>query len=183
MNENIPYLTGGILFSLLLHARKTRRKARDKLKGGSDNLRETDLMNEINYVLTGNPDSLAGETLKRATSQYKKCEKSNSSYIELDNPSNLRIFCNTKNNPEIYFRISRLIDKFLGNDKKTWLAQALLETIESDTSIPNDYKFNVDVDIEVTKDILNTVTKVNLPTLIYSVLCFILSQLIRRAYI
>lgn len=54
MSENIPYLTGGILFSLLLHARKTRHKARDKLKGGSDHLRETDLMNEINYVLTGN---------------------------------------------------------------------------------------------------------------------------------
>ncbi|HEL1597997.1 TPA: hypothetical protein TXJ10_002081 [Streptococcus suis] len=181
MCQNIPYLTGGILFSLLLHARKTRQKARDKLNGGSDHLRETDLMNEINYVLTGNDDFPAGDTLKRATSQYKKCEKSQSSYIELDNPSNLRIFCNIKNNPEIYFRISRLIDKFLGNDKRTWLAQALLETIESDTNIPNDYKFNIDVDIEVTKDTLNTVAKVNLPMLIYSMLCFILSHRINNS--
>lgn len=176
MSKNIPYLTGGILFSLLLHARKTRQKARDKLKGGSDHLRETDLMNEINYVLTGNDDPVVGETLKKATSKYKKCEKSKSAYIELDNPSNFRNFCNTKNSSEIYFRISKLINKFLGVDKRTWLAQALLETIESDTGIPNDYKFNVDIDIEVTKDTLNTVTKVNLPTFLHSVFCFILSN-------
>ncbi len=40
----MPYLCGGILFSLILQARKTRTKTRDKLKGGSDGLKDTDVM-------------------------------------------------------------------------------------------------------------------------------------------
>ena len=40
----VPYLCGGILFSLILQARKTRIKARDKFNSGSDGLKDTDVM-------------------------------------------------------------------------------------------------------------------------------------------
>ena len=59
----MPYLCGGILFSLILQARKTRTKTRDKLKGGSDGLKDTDVMMGLVEVVTGDCfDSAQGTT-------------------------------------------------------------------------------------------------------------------------
>ncbi len=68
----MPYLCGGILFSLILQARKTRTKTRDKLKGGSDGLKDTDVMMGLVEVVTGDCfDSAQGTTFGKCTTQFK----------------------------------------------------------------------------------------------------------------
>ena len=67
----MPYLCGGILFSLILQARKTRTKTRDKLKGGSDGLKDTDVMMGLVEVVTGDCfDSAQGTTFGKCTTQF-----------------------------------------------------------------------------------------------------------------
>lgn len=61
--KNVPYLCGGILFSLILQARKTRTKARDRFNSGSDGLKDTDVMMGLVEVVTGdNSVSCHGNT-------------------------------------------------------------------------------------------------------------------------
>ena len=63
----VPYLCGGILFSLILQARKTRIKARDKFNSGSDGLKDTDVMMGLVKVVTGDSfESAQGSTLRPA---------------------------------------------------------------------------------------------------------------------
>ena len=48
--NNVPYLCGGILFSIILQARKQRTQARDKYNGGSDGLKDTDVMSGLVHL-------------------------------------------------------------------------------------------------------------------------------------
>lgn len=73
-SPNIPYLCGGIIFDLLLEARKPRQKVRDKYKGGSDGLSDPDVMEKFIYIITGENTDISGGTLKKCTSEYKSCQ-------------------------------------------------------------------------------------------------------------
>ncbi|MBU0278738.1 ABC-three component system protein [Gemella sp. zg-1178] len=176
MTKNVPYLTGGIFFSLLLPARKPRQKARDKLKGGTDNLREIDLMHALNYVLTGDDTSNMGNTIKKATSNYKQCSDFKSVYIELDNFQNVSTFASNKNNLEILSRISRLINNYLGTDKRKWLTKVLLETIILDIEISDTEHFDIDINQEIEKKNFPQIEHVCLPIFLFSILRFILKN-------
>ena len=62
----IPHLCGGILFGLLYEAKKPRRKAKDKLKGGSDGLTIPGIYAGLINVVTGEDlSAYAGTTLKK----------------------------------------------------------------------------------------------------------------------
>ena len=78
MSDNVPRLTGGILFGLILAARKARKKLRStKLNGvetdKSDGLNEDDMMVSFIEIVTGEsffkPE---GGTFKKNVSDYKK---------------------------------------------------------------------------------------------------------------
>ena len=60
---SIPHLCGGIFFALVLQARRQRKKAKDKLKGGTDSLTDKDVFAGLTKVLTGEEISVAGRTL------------------------------------------------------------------------------------------------------------------------
>ena len=53
MKDQVPYLCGGILLCLILQAKRLRKKARNKFKGGTDGLRNCDVMKSLVYVVTG----------------------------------------------------------------------------------------------------------------------------------
>lgn len=66
--NNVPYLCGGTLFSLILQARRQRTKARDKYKGGSDGLKDKEVMIGLVYVVTGsNTTVFQGSTFSKCT--------------------------------------------------------------------------------------------------------------------
>ncbi|MDO4353535.1 MAG: hypothetical protein Q4C93_01060 [Clostridia bacterium] len=69
----VPHLCGGILFDLLLEARKPRQKARNKLNGGSDGLTIPGVYAGLIYIVTGEDySSIAGTTLNKCATNYKK---------------------------------------------------------------------------------------------------------------
>lgn len=68
----VPHLCGGILFDLLLEARKPRQKARNKLNGGSDGLTIPGVYAGLVYIVTGEDySSIAGTTLNKCATNYK----------------------------------------------------------------------------------------------------------------
>ena len=89
----MPYLSGGILISFILQARKTRTKTRDKLKGGSDGLKDTDVMMGLVEVVTGDCfDSAQGTTFGKCTTQFKTCQDYGTTYIPFTGPSVISSF-------------------------------------------------------------------------------------------
>ena len=79
MSDNVPRLTGGILFGLILEARKPRKRLRStKLNGvetdKSDGLNEDDMMVSFIKIVTGESFfKPGGGTFRKNVSDYKKC--------------------------------------------------------------------------------------------------------------
>ena len=178
MPTNIPYLCGGILFDLLLQARKTRQKARNKLGGGSDGLSDTEIFKGLLYVVTGEEIETAGKTFAKATTQYKSCQISDSTYIPFKDASTISAFDSAvKNkNPDITNRMAEFISKYLNPEKYEWLVKALLDTIRQDDTISRFDEFNIDVHRKRDKSGISMTDYVYLPSFLVSILHFILTQ-------
>lgn len=89
----VPYLCGGILFSLILQARKTRTKARDKFNNGSDWLKDTDVMMGLVEVVTGDSFvSSQGKTFGKCTTKFKTCLDYATTYVPFTNASIISFF-------------------------------------------------------------------------------------------
>lgn len=70
-STKIPHLFGDILFGLLYEAKKTRRKAKDKLKGGSNELTIPVIYARLVNVVTGEDlSAYGGTTLKKCATNY-----------------------------------------------------------------------------------------------------------------
>ena len=153
MAENFsPHLCGGILYDLLLEARKPRTKARNKLSGGSDGLSAPNLYAGLANIITGEDISAyVGTSLEKCASDYKKCVSSKGTYVPFTQPTTISAFSSAvkRKNSDILKRMSEFICRFLSFDKSEWLVRALIETIKKDPKIHNkdlfaiDYKTNI----------------------------------------
>ena len=141
----IPHLCGGILFDLLYEAKRTRRKAKDKLKGGSDGLTIPGIYAELIKVVTGDDvSSYAGTTLKKCATNYRTCVNSTGEYVPFTNPANQSAFDAQykKKDPDLLIRMSEFIGTYLNEAKCEWLVRALIETMQAeqlDTEIAISY--------------------------------------------
>ncbi len=176
MPNKVPYLCGGIFFGLLLQARKNRTKARDKQKGGSDGLSDADVMKGLVYVVTGNETKVSGKTFAKATSQYKSCQISDNTYIPFKDVATITAFDNAvKNkNPEITKRMTEFVETYINDKKREWLVKAILETIKDDETIAGETQITVNETQTITKNKIEDVEYVDLPSFLLSVLHFIL---------
>ena len=176
---NTPYLCGGILFSLILQARKSRTKARNKLKGGSDGLKDTDIMKGLVEVVTGNCfDNVQGSTFSKCTTMFKTCQNYGTTYIPFTVPSVISSFktLTNKKDPALLKRITGFIEKFINEKKAEWLVKAILEVLQSDAEIQDSVNFMISATINITKKDIQNITKVELPFLLLSILDFILNE-------
>lgn len=143
--DKIPHLCGGILFGLLCEAKKTRRKAKDKLNGGSDGLTIPGIYAGLIHIVTGDDlSTYAGTTLKKCATNYRKCENSTGEYVPFTNPAVQSAFDAQykKKDPDLLKRMSRFIDTYLNEAKCEWLVRALIETMQTeqlDTDIAISY--------------------------------------------
>lgn len=134
----VPHLCGGILFDLLLEARKPRQKARNKLNGGSDGLTIPDVYAGLIYIVTGEDySSVAGTTLKKCATNYKKCDDSTGDYVPFTKAATRSAFQNLyqTNKPCLLKRTAGFIEKYLNKDRCVWLVSALIETMQKDASV------------------------------------------------
>lgn len=176
---NTPYLCGGVLFSLILQARKPRTKARNKLKGGSDGLKDTDIMMGLVEVVTGNVfDNAQGSTFNKCTTMFKTCQNYGTTYIPFTVPSVISSFktLTNKKDPALLKGITRFIEKFIDEKKAEWLVKAILEVLQSDTEIQDNINFMISATTSITKKDIQSITKVELPFLLLSILDFILNE-------
>lgn len=86
MPDKIPCLTGGILFGLILEARKSKTRVRKSfLEQKTDGLSETDMMKSFITIFTGGlPSTPYESTFKKNVSDYKKCIVSSTTYLPFD---------------------------------------------------------------------------------------------------
>lgn len=175
----VPYLCGGIFFSLILQARKTRTKARDKFQGGSDGLKDTDVMMGLVEVVTGDCfDSAQGSTFGKCTTQFKSCLEYGKTYIPFTDHSVISSFNSlvNKKDPAILKRMSEFIARFINKDRAEWLVKAIFELLQNDEEIPADVIFMTSSNSTTTKNNFENVSEVELPFLLLSVLNFILTK-------
>lgn len=175
--SSVPHLCGGILFCLLLETRKPRRKARNKLNGGTDGLTAPDVFAGLIHVVTGEDESLyKTSTLEKCASDYKKCQTSTGDYVPFTKPGTASAFDSEikRNNPDLLQRMSGFVDKYLNVAKCEWLVRTIIETIQGDKEIDNSTEFAVDYDCYMQKQKLHTVRNVALYPFMLSVLQYVL---------
>jgi len=176
---NVPYLCGGIYFSLIIQAKKTRTKARDKLQGGSDGLKEPDVMKGLVEVVTGDSFiSSEGKTFKKCTTEFKTCQKYGTTYIPFTEPSVVSSFNSSlkRKDPDLLCRMSEFINRFINEIRSEWLVKALVEVIQQDEDINSSETFAISQKQIVSKKELNNILEVELPVFLLSVLGFILNK-------
>lgn len=175
----VPYLCGGILFSLILQARKTRTKARDKYHGGSDGLKDTDVMMGLVEVVTGDSFvSSQGKTFGKCTTQFKTCQDYGTTYIPFTDSSVISSFTSSvkQKDPDLLKRMSEFINKYINEVRSEWLVKALFEIIQNDNEIDPDTSFAVTSKKETAKKDVDNIHEVELPIFLLSVLSFILNE-------
>lgn len=154
----VPYLCGGILFSLILQARKTRIKARDKFNSGSDGLKDTDVMMGLVKVVTGDSfESAQGGTFGKCTTQFKTCQDYGSTYIPFTVPSVISSYTSSikQKDPDLLNRMSEFINRFINEMRSEWLVKSLIEVIQNDAEIDKNTLFDIALNKSVTKENLN----------------------------
>lgn len=177
--NNVPYLCGGILFSLILQARRQRTKARDKYNGGSDGLNDTDVMSGLVFVVTGSKtNGFQGSAFNKCTTQFKTCLDYGTTYIPFTEPSVICSYTNwlNKKDPDLLRRMSEFIDTYIDKGRVEWLVKALLETIAKDISIDENTEFIFTMNSEIMKKDFDSANTVELPIFLLSVLGYILSK-------
>ena len=134
--NSIPHFCGGILFCLLLEARKPRTKARNKLNGGSDGLTAPDVYAGLIQVVMADR-YLGKSTLEKCASDYKKCESSKGSYVPFTEASTISSYHSAvlRKDPALIERITEFISTYLSSGKYEWLVRALIDLIQSDKGI------------------------------------------------
>ena len=175
----VPYLCGGILFSLILQARKTRIKARDKFNSGSDGLKDTDVMMELVKVVTGDSfESAQGGTFGKCTTQFKTCQDYGTTYIPFTDPSVISSYTSSikQKDPDLLNRMSEFINRFINEMRSEWLVKSLIEVIQNDAEIDKNTLFDIALNKSVTKENLNSITDVELPVFLLSILHFVITQ-------
>lgn len=147
MSAKIPYLTGGILFGLILEAKKIKNKARSScLEKETDKLSDIDIMKSLIDIFTGEEQQAPYvETFKKNVTSYKKCIISKSEYLPFEDSRFINSFNDSvrQNKTDTLERMSVFINDKLSEQKLKWLVSAVIETICDDETIDDSENFRI----------------------------------------
>lgn len=177
--NTVPHLCGGILFDLLLEARKARQKARNKLNGGSDGLTIPGVYAGFIEIVTGDDMSTsAGRTLSKCATNYRKCEDSTGDYVPFTDKSVQAAFKNLyiTNRPLLLERTSRFAGKYLNKDKCVWLVATLIETMQQDQAVDNDLQIAINYSEAISVEKLHTAKKIVFLPFLLNVLHYVMEN-------
>lgn len=176
MKDQVPYLCGGILLCLILQAKRLRKKARNKFKGGTDGLRNCDVMKSLVYVVTGEEPDETGDSYIRATTLYKSCQINDSPYIPFKEKIYIEAFDKAlkRNDLKLITRITEFIYKYISEQKYEWLVKSILDLIKHDAELSDNVYFFANKEKKFTKSDVDNISNINLPIFILSALRFIL---------
>lgn len=147
MSAKIPYLTGGILFGLILEAKKIKNKARSSyLEKETDKLSDIDIMKSLIDIFTGEVQQAPYvKTFKKNVTSYKKCIISKSEYLPFEDSRFINSFNDSvrQNKTDTLERMSVFINDKLSEQKLKWLVSAVIETICDDETIDDSENFRI----------------------------------------
>ena len=176
MSDNVPRLTGGILFGLILEAKKSRTRVRSTYMDKNDGLTEYEIMKSfISVFYENNKYRPRKSTLTKNTSDYKKCDISVGSSLPFNNQSDIDKFNKAVelNEKDILERMSRFVEEKLSEEKLNWLTSAILEPIYHDSSIENSKQFKVSLKKQVLKENIPRLTTVEVELFLLDVMRYI----------
>lgn len=181
MSSNVPRLTGGILFGLILEARNTRRRVRSTRVRGvvtdkSDGLNEDDMM--LSFIENFTGESLLkvkGASFKKNVSEYKKCVISATSYLIFDDQTFIDSFETSvkQNKKDTLESMSAFISNKFSEQKLKWFGSAIIETICNDETIDISERFKISVNNTVSKSELLSITTVEIEPFLLDVMRYI----------
>lgn len=177
--NTVPHLCGGILFDLLLEARKPRQKARNKLNGGSDGLTIPGVFAGLIEVVTGDDVStFAGKTLAKCATNYRKCDDSTGEYVPFTEVSVQSSFKNLyiTNQPLLLERTAKFVEKYLNKDKCVWLVSALIETMQKDQDMDDETPIAVNFSDSMPVGQLHTAKQIIFLPFLLSVLHYVIAN-------
>lgn len=172
----IPHLCGGILFDLILEARKPRQKSRNKLSGGSDGFSMPCVYAGLCEIVTGEDLLLsAGKTIGKCVTNYRKCIDSTGDYVPFTQKSTQAAFHSLyiSNRDCLYERVASFSEKYVAKDKCVWLVSAIMETMQKDTAIPDDTEIAVSLQRTMQVSDLHTADKIYFVPFFLSVLHYV----------
>ena len=151
MEETESYrLCGGIFFSLIVHASEKNLTGRQRKSGEHTSYKESDIFGDL--IKIAYPDFQApasGRSLSTYASNYKKCELSANALFPITDEDLINAFDITIKSDYASAMQAMLIfaDRYINMSLKSrWLAYALIELIQNDTSIARDDLFYIDPD-------------------------------------
>ena len=177
-NEHYPYLCGGILLNLLIEAKKTSLTSREKINGKKSSVADADILKGLIKLVTGEEISFNGDTFKKITTQYKKCEINSNSYITFTDPSTVNFFYNryTNNYNELLEETSDFINTYISESKLEWFVKSIIELITWDKSIPDETKFTIFQNIDFLKRSLSKIDSVEIEVFLINVIFYIIKN-------
>lgn len=115
----------------------------EKIEGKKNSVTDSEILKGLIKLVTGEEVIGADSTLKKDTSEYKKCRINGSSIITFTEPSTITTFKDKYLNHcwELVEKVSEFIDTYLSENKLNWLIKALLEIIINDNNILDEHKF------------------------------------------
>ena len=177
MSDNIPRLTGGILFGLMLEARKPKSKVRSGcLEERTDALSETDIMKSLVDIFTGEIQQMPYDgTFKKNVSEYKKCIITKTWYLPFDDSRFINLFKDSveQNKKDTLESMSVFINEKLSERKLKWLVSAVVESICTDETIIDSENFKISPNESASKQGLLSVEVIEIESFLLDVMRYI----------
>ena len=176
--ENVPYLSGGIFFLLLVEAKATSRPRRDSLDGVKDSVSQKNMLaGLIQQFDSGFRPPMQGRTFDTDQSAYRSCEKDALPFFD----QQLADTYDRKVRDDFDAALSRMEDyaRYYLNtesqEKMDWLGYALIDTLQKDGLIQADQILYYQPG-GITKSKLLTLEHVYIPSLLLALWHFILTR-------
>lgn len=176
MSDNIPRLTGGILFGLILEARETRSRVRGTTIDRADGLADVDIMQSFLEIFMGeSQERPQGKSFNKNVSDYKKCLVSDTAYLPFDDQTFINSFDVSvrQNKKDTLESMSVFISEKLSARKLKWLVPAVIETICADETIDKSERFTVSKHNTISKSDLSHITEVEIELFLLDVMRYI----------
>ena len=164
MSDNIPRLTGGILFGLMLEARKPKSKVR------------SDIMKSLVDIFTGEIQQMPYDgTFKKNVSEYKKCIITKTWYLPFDDSRFINLFKDSveQNKKDTLESMSVFINEKLSERKLKWLVSAVVESICTDETIIDSENFKISPNESASKQGLLSVEVIEIESFLLDVMRYI----------
>lgn len=177
MSDNVPRLTGGILFGLMLEARKLKSRVRSGFsEERTDGLSETDIMKSLVDIFTGETQQMPyGNTFKKNVSDYKKCIISKTEYLPFDDSRFINLFKDSveQNKKDTLESMSVFINEKFSERKLKWLVSAVVESICTDETVNDSENFKLSPNESACKQDLLRVKVIEIESFLLDVMRYI----------